>query len=115
MLSELYSYSHQTPECSDSFSTKLTLSYLEACNKIFEQGLLSHNKVTSPDCQVVLNIREGYQFFTKWLDELYEGVLHGKYIIDVHLCMCVCQMCTCMYAYYVCDKKIYVVTLFSCR
>ena len=71
-MSELYSYAHQTPVPTDSFSTKLTLSYLEASNKIFEQGLLSHEKVTSSDCQVVRNIQEGYQFFVKWLDEIYE-------------------------------------------
>ena len=72
VLSELYSYCHQTPTPRDSFSAKLTLSYLEACNKVFERGLLSHDKVTSSDCKVILNIQEGYQFFTKWLDEIYE-------------------------------------------
>ena len=72
VLSELYSYAHQEITPRDSFSTKVTLSYLEACNKIFEQGLLSHEKVTSSDHQVVLNIQEGYQFFMKWLDEIYE-------------------------------------------
>ena len=76
MLTELYDYSHQTPEPKDSSSAKLTLSYLEACNKIFERGLLSHDKVATPDCRVVLNLQEGYDFFTKWLDKIYEqGVL----------------------------------------
>ena len=72
VLSELYSYAHQTPTPRDSFSTKLMLSYLEACNKIFEQGKLSHEKVASPDHQVILNIQEGYQFFIEWLDEIFE-------------------------------------------
>ena len=72
VLSKLYRYSHQTPAPRDSLSAKLALSYLEACNKIFERGLLSHDKVASTDCQVVRNIHEGYQFYTKWLDQIYE-------------------------------------------
>ena len=68
----MYSYAHQTATPRDSFSTKLTLSYLEACNKIFEQGILSHEKVASPDHQVIHNIQEGYQFFIEWLDEIFE-------------------------------------------
>ena len=115
VLSELYSYSHQTPAPRDSFSTKLTLSYLEACNKIFERGLLSHDKVTSSDCQVVLNIQEGYQFFIKWLDEIYEkGVLCDKcvYIIIMSVCVCTCT-CVCM-CVCVCDIE-YELNLCSCR
>ena len=72
MLSELYNYCQQTPAASDSSSTKLTLSYLEACSKIFEEGLLSHDKVKMPDCQVIKNIEDGFNFFTGWLDEIYE-------------------------------------------
>ena len=45
------------------------LSFLEACNKIFEQGLLSHDKVTACDSQVLTNIKEGYQFFTYYNGE----------------------------------------------
>lgn len=38
--------------------------------------MLSHEKVTSSDHQVVLDIEEGYQLFVKLLDEIYEqGVL----------------------------------------
>lgn len=72
VLSELYHYVHQTPTPEDSFSAMTTLSYLEACNKIFEQGLLSHEKVSSSDHQVIINIKDGYQFFKGWLDEIYE-------------------------------------------
>lgn len=94
VLSELYGYSHQTPAPRDSNSAKVTLHYLEACNKIFERGLLSHDKVTSSSCQVILNIEEGYQFFTQWLDEIYE-----KGILLCNKCVCVC---TCMH---VCTVK----------
>lgn len=90
VLSELYHYTHQIPTPSDSFSAMVTLSYLEACNKIFEQGLLSHGKVTSSGHQVILNIQEGYKFFKNWLDEIYEM---GMFC--VHICRCAC-MCACM-------------------
>jgi hypothetical protein len=60
-----------------------TLSYLEACNKIFERGLLSHEKVTSPGHQVILNIQEGYKFFKKWLDEIYEMGMCVLYVLGV--------------------------------
>ena len=100
VLSELYSYSHQTPVPSDSFSAQLTLSYLKACNLIFEQGLLSHDKVTSSDCQVIHNIQEGYQFFTNWLDEIYA---EGEVLVRLcaYVCVLVC-MYTWMYASYIC-------------
>ena len=99
VLSELHSYSHQTPAPRDSFSAKLALSYLEACNKIFERGLLSHDKVTSSDCQVVLNIQEGYKFFTEWLDEIYETGVSCDMSVGVCVCVCTCVcacVCVCM-------------------
>lgn len=96
----MYSYSHQIPAPRDSFSAQLTLSYLEACNKIFERGLLSHDKVTTSDCQVVLNIQEGYNFFTKWLDEILEkGVLcdnsTGMCVLCIHVCASMCVYGSC--------------------
>ena len=69
-------YCNQTPPPEDSASAKLTLKFLEACNKIFERGLLSHDKVTSPDSHVVTNITEGFKFFSTWLDGIYaEGLI----------------------------------------
>ena len=69
-------YCNQTPPPADSASAKLTLKFLEACNKIFERGLLSHDKVTSPDSRVVTNITEGFKFFSTWLDGIYaEGLM----------------------------------------
>ena len=68
----MYKYVHENPTPEDYTSAQLTLEFLEACNKIFEQGLLSHTKVNSTDCQVIRNIQEGYGFFTKWLNQIYE-------------------------------------------
>ena len=63
---------HENPAPEDHASAKLTLEFLEACNKIFEQGLLSHDKVDIIDCRVLRNIKDGYEFFTKWLNNIYE-------------------------------------------
>ena len=67
----MYKYVHENPVPEDHASAKLTLEFLEACNKIFEQGLLSHDKVDTTDCRVLKNIQKGYEFFTKWLDNIY--------------------------------------------
>ena len=48
------------------------MQYLQAVNKLFEDGLLSHNVITSMESEVIKNIDEGYRFFTKWLDSLLE-------------------------------------------
>ena len=44
--------------------------FLEACHKIFEQGFLSHDKVTDVDCHVLQSIWEEYHFFTNWIDQV---------------------------------------------
>ena len=71
VLTELYSYISSDPKPPDLKQTECTLKYLEACNLLFENGLLSHNKVSSKERQVLLNIKEGYNFFSTWLDQVY--------------------------------------------
>ncbi len=53
-----------------------TLRYLEACNKLFERGFLSHDRVTSEHSQVLKNIDIGMSFFKEWLDCLKKGVFN---------------------------------------
>ena len=80
VISELQEYTSGLPASQKALSqsTKLTVDYLKACNKIFERGILGKevfiNDVSSP---IVVNMEEGFQFFTTWLDEkLAQGVLH---------------------------------------
>uniref|UniRef100_A0A1X7UL55 Uncharacterized protein n=1 Tax=Amphimedon queenslandica TaxID=400682 RepID=A0A1X7UL55_AMPQE len=71
VLSELFRHIEEmtaTKECCTSDSN--TLQFLEACNKIFENGFLSHSRVVSMDSEVLKSIDEGYQFFSNWLKEV---------------------------------------------
>ncbi|XP_019856162.1 PREDICTED: uncharacterized protein LOC109584761 [Amphimedon queenslandica] len=70
VLTELFSYLHDNPNQSLSDGTKAVLSYLESCSKIFENGFLSHSKITDINCDTMKSINEGYKFFTRWLDQI---------------------------------------------
>ena len=50
---------------------KCTLKYLEACNKVFENGLLSHERVTNLESEVLKSIMEGYNFFVNGINRFY--------------------------------------------
>ena len=57
------------------------MEYLKAVRKIFECGLLSHDKVTDGDALPLLSISEGLQYFEEWCDE---AISHGN--VCVHEC-----------------------------
>ena len=44
--------------------------YLEACNLIFENGILSHEMICSSNSKALMNISEGMKWFLKWKEEL---------------------------------------------
>ena len=69
-MSELYRYVSENPTASDANSVKLTLKYLEACNKIFEKGLLSHKRITSVDSEILTSIKTGFHYFVSWHKDL---------------------------------------------
>ena len=43
-----------------------TAAYLDACNLLFEQGLLSRRRINNRDSLVLANIRRGMSFFEEW-------------------------------------------------
>ena len=43
-----------------------TAEYLEACNLIFENGILSHEMICSLKSKSLVNISEGMKWFFKW-------------------------------------------------
>ncbi|XP_065905179.1 uncharacterized protein [Dysidea avara] len=70
VMSELHHYLTSDPAPDDVASVKYTLQYLEACNKIFEKGLLSHDKICDVDSKVLHSISTGFSFFEKWHGDL---------------------------------------------
>ena len=70
VMTELNSYITKNPVPNDAPSVKMTLKYLTACNQLFEQGFLSHEKVSATNMEVLDNIKRGYNFFSKWLQSL---------------------------------------------
>ena len=50
----------------------LTAEYLQACNLLFENGILSHEKITSVSSKALLNMAEGMKWFIKWKEELQD-------------------------------------------
>ena len=47
---------------------KCTLKYLEACNKVFENGLLSHERVTNLESEVLKVYNGEIQFFVNGIN-----------------------------------------------
>ena len=64
----------------DAANVKLTLEYLEACNKIFEKGFLSHKKICDLNSEVLQSISTGFSYFVRWHKVLSSG---GMYVIAV--------------------------------
>jgi len=69
---ELYAYIHQDPAPEDATTTAETLTYLEACNKLFEQGFLSHERIRSMDSKILKNMQDGYSYFSNWLTSILD-------------------------------------------
>ena len=68
VLSELHAHIHQDPPPSDKVHVEATLNYLEACNRMFERGFLSHDRIMSMDSEIIQNITQGFTFFSVWID-----------------------------------------------
>lgn len=56
----------------DQGSVKPVAQFLEACNLIFEKGLLSKRRISSMNSPVIQNIKKGMSFFEKWCHD-HEG------------------------------------------
>ncbi len=48
-----------------------TRAYLEACNLVFERGLLSKDCVTCMSSDVIRNINSSMEFFQSWAEETH--------------------------------------------
>ena len=65
MISAIREIAEMDEELQDSRIA--TAQYLEACNLLFEQGILSHSIV------VLENMKKGYEYFKEWYQELKEA------------------------------------------
>ena len=43
-----------------------TLEFLQACNSLFEEGILSHKVIKSSTSPVLQNMTAGFNFFEAW-------------------------------------------------
>ena len=48
----------------------VTFEFLQACNKLFEEGILSHGVINSPKTQTLQNMTAGFTFFEVWHHEI---------------------------------------------
>lgn len=43
-----------------------TYMFLKACNSLFEEGILSEKPITSTTSPILVNMRNGYNYFLEW-------------------------------------------------
>ena len=73
VLTELHSYVTENPLADDVDSVKLTLQYLEACRDLFENGFLSHKKITTMKSEPLVSIHKGFTHIKRWHEKLCNG------------------------------------------
>ena len=72
MIRAIYDISEQCDQIVKQ-NKQATAKYLEACNLLFEQGILSHSTITSNDSQVLKNMQRGLKYFMDWHEEMTEN------------------------------------------
>ena len=72
VITELKEYATSSPTPLDASTVAMVVGYLEACNRMFERGLLGHVRISTYPNQILDNM-EGYSFFSQWLDSLLEN------------------------------------------
>ena len=50
-----------------------TANYLDACNKLFENGILSHQIIDSLGSPVLQNMKQGFGYFKDWHQQLSDS------------------------------------------
>ena len=72
VLRELTTYMNpaHAPRPYDYDSVHQTHQYSSTCNQLFENGFLSHSRITPDDQTVLNNIDNRFSFFTKWYGAL---------------------------------------------
>ena len=81
MIAAICEMAEKKEECREAYLK--TAEYLKACNLLFENGILSHEKITSISSKPLTNMAEGMKWFMKWKEELQHepGILFIYYSI----------------------------------
>lgn len=85
MISALRGYSESQPMPPDATSVKKTADYLEACNHIFERGILSRQRVKGMNSPVIENMKDDFQFFADLFQKHKERGKSKFWSIKVYL------------------------------
>ena len=56
----------------DAASVEKTLQFLQAVASLFEQGFLTHERITSTNSPILYGMQFGYSYFSTWLEHLLE-------------------------------------------
>ena len=71
VLAELQGYVNTVPPPEDVLTVNAAVKFLQACNALFERGLLSkHGWINSTPNPITNSITKGYTFFSNWYDQL---------------------------------------------
>jgi len=88
VLSELREYATTQPPPADASSVLESALYLEACNAIFERGILGKGAfIKTMDNPILKSMDSGYEYFTKWLDRKLEAGQRLHCIIVPYICI----------------------------
>ena len=87
MISALKGYSESAQQTPDAASTKLTADYLQPCNVIFENGILSKKMLKGINSTVIENIKDGFQFFVDYIEK-HKGKGNYCYFIIIRRWSC---------------------------
>ena len=65
MISALRGYAESEPIPPDPAMVMKSTEYLEACNLLFEKGILSKKIIRRMDSPVISYLRKGFKYFTE--------------------------------------------------
>jgi hypothetical protein len=70
MIAALKILADRTSNAGSKASIQMTVNFLEACNNLFESGILSNEVVKQQDTTILGNMKKGLHFFETWLTNL---------------------------------------------
>ena len=66
-----------------------TLEYLTALNLLFEQGILSNDRVNSLSSHVLVNMEKGFTYFSEWRRKVNVSGEGTMIVVFMQVCMSV--------------------------